>query len=47
MSLGEWEGIFRVSVCWLGLKDLGMPHLHGEAFQVPAWQVLIERKGVI
>lgn len=47
MNLGEWEGIFRVSVRWLGLKELGMPHLHGEALRVPAWQVLIERKGVI
>ena len=34
VDLGEWEGVFRVKVNhWLEFKVLGMPHLHGEAFQ--------------
>lgn len=36
INLGEWEGLFRVKVNhWLEYKALGMPYLHGEAFQKP------------
>jgi hypothetical protein len=34
MKLGEWEGVLlRMNFHWLRLKILGLPHLHGEAFQ--------------
>lgn len=34
---------FSYNVYWLRLKVLGMSHLHGEAFQTLAGQVLILR----
>ena len=50
MNLGEWELVFRVNVNhWLEFKVLGMPHLHGEAFQesqVLAGWVLIRKEEV-
>ena len=47
MSHGEREGVFRVNVNhWLEFKVLGMPHLHGEGFQVLSGQVHTEREEV-
>ena len=34
INLREWEGVFlRVQFYWLRPKVLGIPYLHGEAFQ--------------
>lgn len=50
MSNGDWEGIFGVSMHWLGLNVMRYggqaSFCHSKVFQVLARQVLSKRKGV-
>lgn len=50
MNPGTWEGaLLRVNFNWLRIQVLGIPHLHGKAFQEiepgALWRVMGHRSG--
>lgn len=50
MNPGTWEGVLlRVNFNWLRIQVLGIPHLHGKAFQEiepgTLWRVMGHRSG--